>query len=324
MKNIKQHISESNYAKAYLLYGEERYLVRTYKKMLRDGICPDDDMNYAYYEGKDADINDIRDNATTLPFFADRKLIMIENSGMFKSSSEAMVEIIKESPETTFFVFVESEVDKRNRMYKTVADLGYVCEMKSQTEEVLAKWVFKFFSNEGLKITNNDMNYLVGIAGPEMDNLYNESEKLISYCRDRGVVTKEDIDELCSVKVVDRVFDLIQAMSTKNPDEVLKLYGDLLALKEPPLKLLAIIGKQFSQLLAVKKLLENGAGNSEIAQRLGIRPFFVGRYISQAKQYTSKQLDEAVQDCVEAEYSIKAGKSEDKYAVELLILKYSM
>ena len=88
--------------------------------------------------------------------------------------------------------------------------------------------------------------------------------------------------------------------------------------------MLAIIGKQFSQLLAVKKLIENGVGNSEIAQRLGIRPFFVGRYISQAKQYTMKQLDEAVHDCVEAEYSIKAGKAEDKYAVELLVLKYSM
>lgn len=324
MKNIKKHITESNYAKAYLLYGEERFLVRAYKKMLRNGMCPDDDMNYAYYEGKDVDINDIRDNASTLPFFADRKLIMIENSGMFKSSSEAMVEIIKESPETTFFVFVESEVDKRNRMYKTVSDLGYVCEMKSQTEEELGRWAYKIFYNAQLQITTNDMKYLVGVAGPDMDNIYNEAEKLISYCRGRGVVTKEDIDELCSVKVVDRVFDLINAMSSKNADEVLKLYGDLLALKEPPLKLLAIIGKQFSQLLAVKKLIENGVGNSEIAQRLGIRPFFIGRYVSQAKQYTMKQLDEAVRDCVEAEYSIKAGKAEDKYAVELLILKYSM
>lgn len=324
MKNIKKHLKEAEFAKAYLLYGEEKYLVRTYKNMLKDGICKDDDMNFSYYEGKDININDIRDTSQTLPFFAEKRLILIENSGMFKTSSEDMADIVKNAPETTYFIFVENEVDKRNKLYKTLSQTGYVCEMKNQTDDALANWVFRFFADNGKQITREDMNLFLRIAGPEMDNLYNEAMKLSAYCMDKDIITAEDIMSICSTKTVDRVFDMIQAMALKNTDEVMKLYGDLLALKEPPMKILALIGRQFSQLMAVRRLLDDGQGSQAISERLGIRSFFVGKYIGQAKRYSAKELEQAVNDCVEAEFAVKSGRTEDKYAVEMLIIKYSM
>ncbi len=324
MKKIKQHIKDEQFAKAYLLYGEERYLVRNYKNMLKEAICQEESMNFSYYEGKDISVNELKDVAMTLPFFAERRLIIIENSGFFKNASETVVDIVKEAPETTFFVFAESEVDKRNRMYKAINELGYVCEMKQQTEEDLRRWALKIFMDAGKKITGNDMNFFLGITGLEMDNIYNEAMKLIAYCLNKEVVTGADIEAVCSTRTVDRVFDMIQAMALKKTDEVMKLYGDLLALKEPPMKILALMGKQFSQLMAVRKLLEEGSSGSVIAERLGIRPYFINKYIAQAKGYTMDELRRAVVDCVEAEQGVKTGQTEDKYAVELLIVKYSI
>lgn len=324
MKRIEQHIKEEQYAKVYLLYGEESYLVRTYKNMLKEAICEEESMNFSYYEGKDISVNEIKDVSMTLPFFASRRLIIVENSGFFKNSSEAVVEIIKEAPETTFFLFVESEVDKRNRMYKTVNEIGYVCEMKQQTEDALRKWAAKIFAKAGKQITGNDMNLFLGITGLEMDNIYNEAMKLIAYCLHRDVITAKDIETVCSTRTVDRVFDMINAMANKNIDEVMRLYGDLLALKEPPMKILALIGKQFSQLMAVRQLCVEGCSGSVIAERLGIRPYFINKYISQAKGYSVSELKQAVIDCIEAEQSVKTGKTDDKYVVELLITKYSV
>lgn len=323
MKKIKQHIKDEQFNKVYLLYGEERYLVRLYKKLLKDAICQEESMNYSYYEGKDISVNEIKDVAMTLPFFADRRLIIVENSGFFKNSSDGVAEIIKHLPDTTFMVFVESEVDKRNKVYKTVNDVGYVCEMKTQTEEDLRKWTLKIFSDAGMKITGNNMNLFLGITGLNMDNIYNEAMKLVAYCIPRDVIKEEDIREVCSTTTEDRVFDMIEAMALKKKDEAMKLYGDLLALKEPPMKILALMGKHFSQLLAVKKLCNEGRGGSDIAGRLGIRPYFVGKYISQAKGYSEKALLEAVNDCADADYRIKSGQTEDKYALDILIVKYS-
>ena len=324
MKKIKQHIKEDRYPNIYLLYGEERYLVRTYKNMLKEAICQEESMNFSYYEGKDVSVNELKDVAAAPPFFAERRLIIVENSGFFKSSSDAVVDILKELPDTTHIVFVETEVDKRNKVFKTVNERGYICEMKQQTEEDLRRWALKIFSDAGKQITANDMNKFLGVTGLEMDNIYNEAMKLIAYCLKRNVISAEDIDEVCSTRTVDRVFEMIQAMALKKTDEVMRLYGDLLALKEPPLKILALMGRQFAQLMAVKKLYAEGCDQGSIAQRLGIRPYFIGKYIAQTKGYSLAELKQAVDDCVDAEQRIKSGQTEDKYAVDLLIVKYSM
>lgn len=322
MDEIKKNIKENTFHRAYLLYGDEEYLVSTYKKMLKDAICGDDTMNLTVYQGKDIDVNDVGDTSRTMPFFAERRLIIIEDSGMFKSASEDMTDIVKNAPETTVFLFTESEVDKRNRLYKAVNETGHVCEMKTRSEKELMDWVCRVLDKYGKKIRGTDAAKLVGMAGPDMNNLFNEVMKLVSYVGDSDVVTSQAIDEIISVQPEDRVFDMINAMASHKKDEAIKLYGDLMELKVPPVKILALISRQFSQLLAVNDMLKAGAGKSEIAGRLGIRPYFVGKYVSQAGSYSFDRLKEALTDCIDTDYKIKSGITDDKFSVEMLIVKF--
>ena len=53
MKKIQEQIKNRDFAKVYLLYGEEEYLKRYYKKQLVQAVLKDtDQMNYSAYEGK--------------------------------------------------------------------------------------------------------------------------------------------------------------------------------------------------------------------------------------------------------------------------------
>lgn len=323
MKNINNDIKNQTFKKAYLLYGDEGFLVRMYKKRLKDAISGDDTMNFSEYNGKDIDINDLGDTSRTLPFFAARRLILIENSEFFKKSSDAVCDIVKNAPETTFFIFAETEADKRNKLYKTVNECGYVCEMKTQTDDSLLTWAYRFFKDDNLEIAKKNLTYFIEKTGPDMNNIYNEAMKLTAYCKDKGTVSADDVDKVCITQTEDRIFDMINAMASQNTDEVIRLYKDLLALKEAPMKILALIGRQFSQLFGVKSMLESGHNSQSIATGLGIRPFFVGRYIAQAKNFPLKRIREAVEDCVKMESMVKTGKIEDSYAVELMIVKYS-
>ena len=322
MNNIKKHIQSDNYSRAYLLYGEEDYMKLNYKNMLQMGIVADDTMNFSYYEGKDCNLNEIADLSVTMPFFAERRLILIENSGMFKSGSEDMVKILNEASETTYFVFVEQEVDKRNKLFKTVSEKGYACEFKTLKEDDVINWVLTKFGKAGKKITRDTMMLLLSRIGLDMNTVKNETDKIIAYTHGREEITSADIELLCTAQLQDKVFDMIDAMASKDKDKVIRLYSDLLALKEPQMKILVLIGKHFSNLMAVKVMVENGDSNSIISQKLGLRPFFVGKYISQAKGFSVKQLRRAMDDCAEADNSVKTGKIEEKYAAELIILKY--
>ncbi len=322
MNNIKKHIQNENYSRAYLLYGEEDYLRLNYRNMLRKAMVADDDMNYSYYEGKDCNLSEIADLSSTMPFFAERRLIMIENSGMLKSGSEEMIKIIKDAPETTFFVFSEKEVDKRNKLFKTISDVGYVCEFKTLKEDDIVKWVLSKLGKEGKRITRDNMMLLISRIGLDMNTVKNETDKIIAYTYGREEVTAEDINELCVAQLQDKVFDMIDAMAVKDKDKVIRLYSDLLALKEPQMKILVLLGKQFANLMAVKEMCVNGNSNNVIAEKLGIRQFFVSKYIAQSKKFTLKQLREAMNDCIEADNSVKTGRTDDRYAAELIILKY--
>ena len=115
---------------------------------------------------------------------------------------------------------------------------------------------------------------------------------------------------------------MVEALAMRDRDKVLRLYSDLLELKEPPMKILAIMGKQFATLYGVKCMMENNSPQGEIADKLGIRPFFISKYISQAKGFTSKELDCGMKEIAEYDYMVKSGQMEDTYAVELIIMKY--
>ena len=113
MQTLNQDIKERRFRRVYLLFGEEPFLVSSYKKRLREAISGDDTMNFNYFEGKSPDVKEIISLADTMPFFAERRLIMVDESGFFKGAApEELADYIPELPETTCLVFCEKEVDK--------------------------------------------------------------------------------------------------------------------------------------------------------------------------------------------------------------------
>lgn len=130
MKSLNEDLKTGQFSQIYLLYGEENYLKKQYKERFVKAMLPQGDtMNYAYYEGKGVEIREVIDLAETLPFFAERRLIVFENTGLFKSSGADLAEYIKTMPETTYFIFVEEEVDKRSKLYKAVKAKGHIVEL---------------------------------------------------------------------------------------------------------------------------------------------------------------------------------------------------
>lgn len=321
MQTLNQDIKEGTFKPVYLLYGEERYLKSSYKNRLREAVIGDDTMNYAYFEGKGVDIDEIIRLAETMPFFADRRLIMIENSGYFKSAADKLTDYLPQMPDTTCMVFIEAEVDKRSRMFKKVKSLGYAAEMVRQNADQLGKWAGGILARSGKKITGRTMELLLSMTGDDMEHIKMELEKLVSYTLGRDVITDDDVQAVCTVRVTNKIFDMVAAIVNRQPEKAIDLYEDLLTLKEPPMRILFLIARQFNQLLQVKELSAKGLDRSAIASRLKLQPFVVGKIMPQARQFTKEQILSYVKLCVDTEEDVKRGRLQDRLAVELLITK---
>lgn len=321
---LMEDIKNSKFKRVYLLTGEEVYLRNQYKKRLRNALLdPEDTMNASYFEGKGINPREIIDLAETMPFFADRRVIMIEDSGFAKNACPELADYIPEIPESTCIILVESEVDKRGRLYKAVKNAGRIVEFKQQDERTLARWVLGTLKKEGKNITEETMQAFLGRTGSGMENIERELEKLLCYTMGRNVITTADVEAVCTEQTENRIFEMVQAITEKDQRKALDLYADLLSMKEPPMRILFLITRQFNQLLQLKSLSGQGLDRSELAKKAGIPPFALGKYQTQCRKFTSAQLRQAVEDCVDTEERVKTGQMGDQISVELLIVKYS-
>lgn len=324
MKNLQEDIKTGNFKNAYLLFGEEAYLKIQYKEKLIHALNPDDDtMNFNHYEGRNIDVKELIDLCETMPFFADRRVVLLEDTGFFKNKCDELADYMKELPDYLCLVFVEDEVDKRSKMYKAVKSCGRIGEFARQDEKTLMQWAAGILKREGKNITQRDMELLLTMTGIDMGNLRMELEKLITYTGDRNVVTRADIQEVCTTQTQNKIFDMVRAVTEKNQKRALDLYYDLLTLKEPPMRILFLLAKQFRQLLLVKEYTEEGVAQPEMASRLGVPSFVVRNIASCARSYRISELRQAVTDFVDAEEAVKTGRLQDVLSVELLIVKYS-
>lgn len=321
MQTLNQDIKTGEFKQIYLLYGEEAFLKNSYKNRLKEAIIGEDTMNFARFEGKGLDVDELIRLADTMPFFAERRLILIEDSGFFKSASDALVQYLPSMPDTTILLFVETEVDKRNRLYKKVKDMGYAAELNRQDSAQLARWAGGILAREQKKITNHTMELFLSMTGDDMENIRMELEKVISYTLGRDVITDEDVMAVCTVQVTNRIFDMVSAIVNRQTRKAMDLYEDLLTLKEPPMRILFLIARQFNQLLQVKELMAKGMDKGTIASKLKMQPFVVGKTMPQARQFSREQILSYVNSCVETEEAVKSGRLQDRLAVELLITK---
>lgn len=324
MQSLIADIKERSFKRVYLLYGDEAYLKKSYKNQLKEAVLNGaDTMNFHYFEGKGINPKEIIDMGETLPFFSEYRLIIMENSGFFKAANEDMAEYVKTVPESTILVFVETEVDKRGKLYKAVKAQGSAVELARQPEGKLTAWVLGLLKRAGRKITERDMKLLLAKTGNDMENIAGEVEKLICYTMGREVITAEDIEEICSEQISGKIFEMMDAISEKKQRKALELYYDLLTLKEPPMRILFLLARQFNLLMQVKELKRQGCDNAAIAKKAGIPSFFVGKYASQAGRFEIETIKKALTECVETEEAVKTGRIEDRLAVELLIVRYS-
>lgn len=323
MQRLNQDIKTGQLNQIYLLFGEEAYLRKQYRDRLKEAIIGDDTMNYHYYEGKNISVGEIIDQAETMPFFADKRLIILENSGLFKGGGEELAEYLKTPAQTAYFLFVDTEVDKRSKLYKAVASKGCAVEFGIQDEMTLKRWILGMVKKENKKISEPALNYLLEMTGTDMENIRKETEKLFSYCLEKEAITESDIEQICTRRISSHIFDMVNAIADRRQKRALELYYELLALKEPPMRILALITRQFNLLLQVKELAGKGYQGRAIGEKVGLPGFIAGKYVTQASRFKKEELRETLEACAEADEAVKMGRINDNMSVELLIVKYS-
>lgn len=324
MKEIKKHIKERQFAKVYLLVGDEEYLIAQCRSLLEKALTNGpDDMNYKRYSEGKMDLSEVYQLASTYPFFSEKRLIMMDRMGILKTGKDELLKILDEMPDTTCIVICESEADKRSKVYKWIKKNGYVAEFwkKDQTEKTLLRFIAVLLSRAGIQIRESDASLLLSMVGTDMYQIKNEVEKLISFMGEETVVTSWHIQQIVYGEVQNKIFDLVSAIAEGKKKQALSYYNDLMVLREAPSHILALIIRQYRILTVMKDMKNQRRPDAEIASNIGIPPFVVRKYDHQLRSYRSDTLQECYHNCIKAEQDFKSGLMTDQLSLETLIIR---
>lgn len=315
-------IKNNEIKSAYLLYGDEAYLVRQNENMLISFLLPDrDTMNYNLFEGNKVNVESVIDVAETMPFFKDYRVIVLENTGLFNKGGERLAEYIRKAPDTVKFIFVEQNIDARSALYKAVKEIGVVVEYVRQEEETLMTWIKGRIVKEGKSVQNSVVAFFVRRVGDDMLLLANELEKLITYCIDKDEITIDDVKAVTNVTLEDKIFDMIEAVSKKDRKKTMALYHDLLELKEPPVKILALLQGEYKRMMLIREQLDKGRYGNQIADATGIKEFVVKKRMPIVAQYEKNEIPEIFHELIDADAAYKSGNISDRMAVEMALFE---
>ena len=218
---------------------------------------------------------------------------------------------------------MEESVDKRSKLYKAAAKCGNPVEFKEQTDETLARWIGARIRKENKGMSRAAYNSFIEKTGTDMENIDKELEKLLCYCMDKEVIELSDVEAVTTEQITNKVFEMVDAIASHRQKRALELYYDLLALKEPAMRIMYLISRQFNILMNVKAMTNKGFGNKDIASKAGCPEWAVRKYQAQCRAYSLDDLKQAVRDGVAYEEAVKTGRMNDQMAVELFIVQYS-
>ena len=382
MRTLNLEMKTGSYRPVYLFCGEEEYLKKDFKIRLKRSIVPEgDNMNLTVFSEKDCTPDAIISMADTMPFFADRRLILIEESGFFKvrkkkedenqpgnasaagtgaetasgatnasaagdissreggenseeldSSAAAaeLAEYLDRIPEETTLLFYEREADSRGKLYKAIEKKGLVVDFVHPDEKTLEQWIMRRLEAGNRAILTSAYNLFRFYTGDNMEHIANELEKLISYTEGREPgktgnieIIGEDVEQICIAQIEHEIFRLTNAMTAGDQKKTLDLYYEMLARNEAPMRIFALISRQFNQLYQMRLLRDQGYMVDRIAEKLKMNPYAVQKNLEPATRFETETLRRAVEDCADAETRIKTGKLQDRLAVEMLLVKYS-
>ena len=304
----------------YLLYGTNDYLINQEIEKLKEknNITDNDVTRYDYTETL---IKDIIDDATLVPLFSNKKMIIVDNSTIFESTSKKEDTVVLEkylssTNDFTIIIFIDKvdKLDERKKIYKLLKDNNSVIECNTLNINNLVKEKF-----ESYKIDSNTITKFINRVGTNPYNLINEIEKLKIFKINEKVITDEDI-KFASKNIEDNIFDLINYIVNKNSEKVIDIYHDLLSRGSEPIAILVLIANQFRIILQSKLLYYKGYTEKDIASTLSIHPYRVKLAIQNSRNYSNELLIEYIDKLATLDYEIKSGEKDADTGLELFLL----
>ncbi len=291
-----------------------------------------DEFNYVKYDLYEASISSAIEEALTLPFLSDKKVVHIKNAYLFTGEKvtnninqniDQLMGFLEQYDGETLVVFdvFNEKLDERKKLVKTVKKNARLNKIDQMTEQEIKQWIKSYLNEQYKDIKEDALVEFIELTGIQFNIIKAELDKLILFIGDEAVINKQDVKDIVSRSLEQNVFLLTEYIQKGQKEKSINLLKDLINMKEEPIKLLALITSNYRLYYQCKILANKHYSEQQIAKTIGVHPYRVKLALRIVRKLSLERLLATIDICAETDFDLKSSYMDKVLILELFILK---
>jgi len=341
-------VSSRKLKAAYVLVGDEVFFRDRCRAALIEHLVPSELRDFSLHDLDLAQnsVAEILDMARTpslmAPFqvFFVRGVKVLYGRGSHKEEFMAIEEYCRDPNPAAVLIFVADHIsipadarrmdmqdkERYERMRETLGEYCTVIELARVDEDEGMRWVVERASKEAVKVEAEAARELVDALGSDMMLVSNELEKLILFVGEKKRITIGDVETLVLAAKQRSLYELTDAISSKDRVRALSVLDALLASEEgeeAAIGHIYMLARTFRQMLVI---LEKNVRDSRMIwqalwQGFRVPPFAAEDVIRQARRYKSRrELTVALRLLARADLALRSNPASKRLVLEKLVI----
>jgi DNA polymerase-3 subunit delta len=303
--------AEGSLEPVYLLVGVERLLIERAVDAVRKAVDQSGTpgFNVDLFDGKGLEAASVISAAGTLPMMADRRFVLVRHvDAMTPTEQSNLAEYLTDPNDSTSLVLTADKLDGRGKLAKVAKKQGCLIDAKPMRGRELRAFIRAEATARGHNIAPRAIETLLDAVGDDLAAIDDAVERLSLFV---GVGQRIDAEAVmkCVTRIrVESIWSLVDAIGLRDRRKGIAAAQSLLADREPPLRLLAMVARQLRIVARMREALSEGLRPQEAAKRAGAPPFKASDLTTSARQFTADTLGEAFTLIARTDMALKSSK----------------
>ncbi len=322
-QTLKEQLKTDTLSPCFHFFGEEQYLKSHYIGLIKNKLVDEamETFNYTVFEGT-ANAESIVTAAGTPPMMAEKKLIVLKDTGIFTAGASGktqLAELFGDWPSYAHLIAAEEKFDKRSAVYKAFSAIGLSVEFAYRTRADIRAWVIKILKSHNKTMNANTLDAFLDASGVDMHGVLGHLEKLIAHAGNRPEIKKEDVEALLVRSVMTKEYVLTDALFARDHEAAMAALSDLWEMQTDPIRILSVIASNFMSVMQARAMLDDKIPYPAIQEALKMPVAFLAKKtVETAGKTNSARMERAIRTIRETDYKMKLGLVEPKNGITLL------
>ncbi len=303
----------------YIIVSNDKITIDTrVKKIIEEKKITDYELiKYTY---PDNSIDDVIEELNTYNFLANTKVVIFLECSFLNKESDKSIKNLKkylEIPSENILIMTNDILSDSKDIKELISKNTEVLDNKISSEVLIKN------NLENYKMENKTVKYLAEYCLYNNEKIINELEKLkcYKYSESDKNISIEDINLIVMRDYDDDIFDLVNAIATRNKNKAIDLYKRISRKEKDSINIIASVSGSIRNLFSVKILLERKTKPNEISNILGIKPYAVQIASENCNNYSKKKLLYLLDTLADIDYKSKSGNGKSNSLFEMFLLE---